>query len=66
MKILLATDGSPCAHAAVEFMERFPFPRDGKASVLTVINRDDFKGKEEKQRSKEQRKVLRKTREMVR
>lgn len=66
MKILLATDGSPCAHAAVEFMEHFPFPRDGKASVLTVINRDDFKGKEEKQLSKEQRKVLRKTREMVR
>jgi nucleotide-binding universal stress UspA family protein len=65
MKILLATDGSECAHAAVDFMERFPFPRDGEATVLTVINRDDFKGKEEKKLSKDQRKVLRKAREMV-
>ena len=66
MKILLATDGSEGAQAAIDFMERFPFPEGGQASVLTVINRDDFMGKEEKQLTKEQRKVLREAREMVR
>ena len=65
MKILLATDGSEGAQAAIDFMERFPFSRDGKASVLTVVNRDDFMGKEEKQLNKEQRKVLREARDMV-
>lgn len=65
MKILLATDGSECAHAAVEFMERFPFKKNGETTVLTVINRDDFKGREEEQLSDEQRELLREAREMV-
>ena len=65
MKILLATDGSECAHAAVDYMERFPFPEGGEAAVLTVINRDDFKGKEEKKLSKDQRKVLQEARDLV-
>jgi nucleotide-binding universal stress UspA family protein len=65
MKILFATDGSECAHAAVDFMERFPFPRVGEAEVLTVVNRDDFKGKEEERLDEEQRKILQEAREMV-
>jgi len=65
MKVLLATDGSECAHAAVEFMERFPFRREGEATVLTVIDRDDFKGREEAQLSDEQRELLREARVLV-
>lgn len=65
MKILLATDGSSGAHMAVDFTERFPFPRPRKVTVVNVITQADFKGKEEKLLSKKQRKLLREARHMV-
>ncbi len=37
MKILIATDGSEDADNALNFMLRFPFPRDAKLTVLTVV-----------------------------
>jgi len=37
MNILIATDGSEYADHALEFMLRFPFPRDSKMTVLTVV-----------------------------
>lgn len=38
MKILLATDGSDSARAAVDMLIHFPFPRDSSATVVTVID----------------------------
>ena len=37
MNILIATDGSEDANNALNFMMRFPFPRDSKMTVLTVV-----------------------------
>lgn len=38
MNILIATDGSESASNALDFLLRFPFPRDSKTTVLTVVN----------------------------
>ena len=38
MNILIATDGSVDAGFALSFMLRFPFPRDSKMTVLSVVD----------------------------
>lgn len=38
MNILITTDGSKDASSALDFMLRFPFPRDSKMTVLTVVD----------------------------
>jgi len=38
MKILLATDGSDCARAAVDFLAGFPLPGGSTVTLLTVID----------------------------
>ena len=38
MKIILATDGSESALAAVDFLARFPLPQDTEVTVVTVID----------------------------
>jgi nucleotide-binding universal stress UspA family protein len=38
MNILIATDGSDYADNALDFMLRFPFPRDSRMTVLTVVS----------------------------
>lgn len=38
MNILIATDGSEYADHALDFMLRFPFPRDSRMTVLTVVD----------------------------
>lgn len=42
MKILLATDGSDCADAALDFLLRFPFPDNSTVLLLTVIDERVF------------------------
>ena len=37
MKILLATDGSPCSEAAVEEVARRPWPADTQVRVISVF-----------------------------
>ena len=37
MKILLATDGSETATAAVQYVAAFPFPADTDVTVVSVI-----------------------------
>ncbi|HLM56389.1 MAG TPA: universal stress protein [Pyrinomonadaceae bacterium] len=37
MKILLATDGSPCSDAAVEEVARRPWPDDTQVRVVSVV-----------------------------
>ena len=39
MKVLLATDGSDCANAAVDFLARFPFPPGSEVVALAVLHR---------------------------
>lgn len=43
MKILLATDGSDCARAAVDFLLGFPFPGDSSITLLAVIDERTLK-----------------------
>ena len=66
MKILLATDGSKSAEAAVDFLIRFPFPKDSEVTVLTVLHRDLFGEHEDEEFSDEQRKALLEAEEAVR
>ena len=42
MKILLATDGSDYAGAALDFLLRFPLPDDCSVVLLTVIDKRVF------------------------
>ena len=42
MKLLLATDGSDCANAALDFLLRSPFPDDCAVILLTVIDKRVF------------------------
>jgi nucleotide-binding universal stress UspA family protein len=65
MKILLATDGSESAQAAVDCLIRFPFPRDSEVTVLTVIDRDIFKNEEVSDRIGEQQDALMETEKVV-
>lgn len=38
MKILLATDGSPCSEAAIEEVARRPWPADSELRVVSVVD----------------------------
>jgi nucleotide-binding universal stress UspA family protein len=42
MKILLATDGSDCADAALDFLLHLPFPGDSSVILLAVIDERAF------------------------
>jgi len=65
MKILLATDGSESARAAVDCLLRFPFPRDSEVTLLTVIDRNVFKNEEVSSINEEQRDELEETEKIV-
>jgi nucleotide-binding universal stress UspA family protein len=47
MRILLATDGSSSAGAALDFLLGFPFPAGSEAIVLSVIDNRSFPGDDE-------------------
>jgi len=66
MKILLATDGSDTAEAAVDFLARFPFPKQSEVTMLTVIREDVFEEKDVEGLSDELRQTLKETRDSVR
>lgn len=66
MKILLATDGSETAEAAVDFLARFPFPKQSEVTMLTVIREDIFEEKDVEGLSEELRQALKETQESVR
>ena len=65
MKILLATDGSESARAAVDCLLRFPFPRNSEVTLLTVIDRNVFKNEEVSSINEEQRDELEETEKIV-
>jgi nucleotide-binding universal stress UspA family protein len=66
MKILLATDGSESARAAVGFLDRFPLPKDSELTLLTVIDRQMFREEEAKGLSEERRRSLKDTEKVAR
>ncbi|MEA2078816.1 MAG: universal stress protein [Pseudomonadota bacterium] len=65
MKILLASDGSESARAAVDCLLRFPFPPDSQVKVLTVIDRELFKGEDASELNDEQQHALQETEKVV-
>jgi nucleotide-binding universal stress UspA family protein len=65
MKILLATDGSESARAAVDCLLRFPFPSNSEVTLLSVIERNVFKNEEVSNLNEEQRHELAETEKIV-
>jgi len=65
MKILLATDGSETARAAVDCLLRFPFPRNSEVTVLTVIDRHAFEDEDLSGVNEEQRGTLQETDKVI-
>ncbi|MGB5408023.1 MAG: universal stress protein [Thiogranum sp.] len=65
MKILLATDGSESARAAVDCLLRFPFPKNSEVTLLTVIDRNVFKNEAMSSINAEQRDELEETEKIV-
>jgi nucleotide-binding universal stress UspA family protein len=63
MRILLATDGSGSAGAALDFLLGFPFPAGSEAILLSVIDGKTFV--EDKDLSDEESRTVRETRDMV-
>jgi nucleotide-binding universal stress UspA family protein len=66
MKILLATDGSDDANAAVDFLLQFPFPEQCTITLLTVIDAHLFVDVEAVELSAEQHEALHLTKNSVR
>jgi nucleotide-binding universal stress UspA family protein len=66
MKILLATDGSDTAAAALDFVLGFPFPEDSEIVLITVTDEGSLTGGGSKGMTQEQRQNLRKTADAVR
>jgi nucleotide-binding universal stress UspA family protein len=67
MNILLATDGSDCARQALEYLVDFPFPADSRISLLTVLDKEAFRGrKKPEQLSNEEKDRLEETRRQIR
>jgi nucleotide-binding universal stress UspA family protein len=66
MKILLATDGSDTAAAALDFVQGFPFPEDTEITLLTVMDEDRVTGGGHRGLSEGQKRALRETTDAVR
>jgi nucleotide-binding universal stress UspA family protein len=66
MKILLATDGSDTAAAALDFALAFPFPEDSEITLLTVMDEEMLIGRGHTDLSPEQKHDLRETTDTVR
>ena len=63
MRVLLATDGSGSAAAALDFLTGFPFPAGSEAIVLSVIDGKTFD--ESRALTNEQSRAIRETREVI-
>jgi nucleotide-binding universal stress UspA family protein len=66
MNILMATDGSDCARRAIGFLLSFPFPDDCRITLLTVVDGELFKGRDNKELSSEQQDIVHQTEEQIR
>lgn len=66
MKILLATDGSDSARAAVDFVRHFPFPEHSEVTVLTVLDESLFPADDTAQLDEQERRVLEQSERAIR
>jgi nucleotide-binding universal stress UspA family protein len=66
MKILLATDGSPCAEQALRYLLVFPIPRDSRIHLLTVLDKRAFKGRRKRELNDKERRHLKQVKDHVR
>jgi nucleotide-binding universal stress UspA family protein len=66
MRILLATDGSDTAAAALDFVQAFPFPEDSEITLLTVMDKEMLAGGGHEGLSHEQERSLQGTTAAVR
>ena len=64
MRVLLATDGSGGAAAALDVLTGFPFPAGSEAIVLSVIDGKTFD--ESRALTDEQTRTIRETRDVIR
>ncbi|MEN8179994.1 MAG: universal stress protein, partial [Pseudomonadota bacterium] len=65
MKILLATDGSERAQAAIDYVLHFPFPGDSELHLITVIEKELYRSKKKAELSEEQLELLGQTKKML-
>ena len=65
MKILLATDGSQSAMAAIDFLLRLPLPPACDFTLLTVIEKEAYKSRKKTELNPEQLELLRQTKTML-
>lgn len=65
MKVLLATDGSDSAKAAIDSLLHFPLPKDSELILITVIEKELYKSKKKTELNDEQRALLEQTKQML-
>lgn len=65
MKILLAIDGSESADVAIEFLRKWPMPRDSELILMTVINKDALGDEKTYKFNDRQRQMLLETEHML-
>jgi nucleotide-binding universal stress UspA family protein len=66
MNILLATDGSNCARQALEYLGDFPFPAASRISLLTVLDKEAFRGRKKPELSDQEQDRLEETKRQIR
>ena len=66
MQILMATDGSDSAKAALDFLIRFPFPHDSMATLLTVIDENALRDEHTGELSEDQNNLIHETSKALR
>ena len=65
MKILLATDGSESARAAIDYLLHFPLPEERKITLITVIEKELYRSGKKTELSKDQLELLQQTKQML-
>jgi len=65
MKILLATDGSESAEAALDFLLSFPFPKHSEVTVFTVVDKNVLEVRETERLDEHHRRILQEAEESL-
>lgn len=65
MKILMSTDGSESAQAAVDLLLRMPLPEDSEITLITVIEKELFSSTEQSGLNEEQRALIEQTKQLL-
>jgi nucleotide-binding universal stress UspA family protein len=65
MKILFATDGSESAKMAMEFLQLMPLPKNAEISLVTVIDKELYRGMNKHELNKDQRQLQEETKQLL-